>query len=167
MDHGAAPTSRNNEGRTPYDLAQSHVVRQYLLPLQLQYEREREEKKTENQFSGAATIQQTAPPPFAAYISPRYSNTEVLPSTTQYSAPPIQSLHQVSPAYGGVDSTSTFSSVPAPSIQYSMPPPSTHSTVHSYQPSPGLSKPRIIQPGNLVLVLLLISIYVYNLHMYL
>ena len=37
---GAFPGARNNVGLTPYDVADNHIVRQYLLPLQFQNERE-------------------------------------------------------------------------------------------------------------------------------
>lgn len=39
VERGAYPARRNNFNQTPYDLAESHTVRQYLLPLQLSAER--------------------------------------------------------------------------------------------------------------------------------
>ena len=37
---GAKPGLRNNVGQTPYDVSENHIVRQFLLPLQFQGERD-------------------------------------------------------------------------------------------------------------------------------
>lgn len=48
---GAFPGSRNNTGQTAYDVSDNHIVRQYLLPLQFQDERESTDSNGERQLS--------------------------------------------------------------------------------------------------------------------
>lgn len=38
VERGCSPAKKNNLNKTPYDVAESHVIRQYLMPLQLQSE---------------------------------------------------------------------------------------------------------------------------------
>lgn len=38
IERGCSPAKKNSNNQTPYDLSESHVVRQFLLPLQLQAE---------------------------------------------------------------------------------------------------------------------------------
>jgi Ankyrin repeats (many copies) len=45
---GAFPGARNNTGQTAYDVADNHIVRQYLLPLQFQDERESSDSNGED-----------------------------------------------------------------------------------------------------------------------
>jgi hypothetical protein len=40
IEMGCSPVSRNASGQTPYDVAENHLIRQYLLPLQFQAERD-------------------------------------------------------------------------------------------------------------------------------
>lgn len=39
---GCSPASKNQNGESPYDVAENHLIRQYLLPLQFQAERDRD-----------------------------------------------------------------------------------------------------------------------------
>lgn len=40
IEHGCSPAKKNNSGQTPYDVTESHLVRQYLLPLIFKYEQQ-------------------------------------------------------------------------------------------------------------------------------
>lgn len=40
IDKGCSPIVKNSSGQTPYDVAENHLIRQYLLPLQFQAERD-------------------------------------------------------------------------------------------------------------------------------
>lgn len=48
VEKHCSSVQRNSQNQTPYDIAENHVIRQFLLPLQFQHERE----KQENIFAG-------------------------------------------------------------------------------------------------------------------
>ena len=109
---GSSPAQRNTDGATAYDVTENHVVRQYLLPLQLQAERQM------NDYSGN-------------FVEPPPQNT-AYGNTIQHSGynipPPPQS-----------PSLSSAATVPAPPIpygnSYTPPPPAIHhSTMKIDQP---------------------------------
>lgn len=74
IENGCIVGKRDNSGKTAYDVAENHVVRQYLLPLQLTFEREQE---------STPNIELTGPPSY---------NQPVLQSYDQ-SHPPQDQIH--------------------------------------------------------------------------
>lgn len=92
IEHGSQANIKNKQQQTPYDVAQSHSVRQFLLPLQFQAERE----VTSDSYGQVAS--QTM-----------YSDT----STPTY-APTAMSTTVPQTTYGQNLNTVSYGSVPPP-----------------------------------------------------
>lgn len=74
VERGAFPARKNNLNQTPYDLAESHIVRQYLLPLQFNAERidaPQAEAPTYNYNSTDPNRFSAPAPPQSAYQPPQ------------------------------------------------------------------------------------------------
>ena len=59
VEKGAFAGRKNMSGQTPYDVAQNHVVRQYLLPLQFQSERSEQPASAAHGYNSYTTISES------------------------------------------------------------------------------------------------------------
>jgi hypothetical protein len=59
VEASGSPAARNSQGQSPYDMSDNHLIRQYLLPLQLACERE---------MNPAAGSPMPPPPPTAGFM---------------------------------------------------------------------------------------------------
>ena len=92
VERGAYPARRNNFNQTPYDLAESHTVRQYLLPLQLSAERG-EDNPSAAGYSGST---------YTANAGMMYSSTRPVPPDMAFAgAPSAPGTFPTSPVMGG------------------------------------------------------------------
>lgn len=160
VERGAAAHSRNKNNQTPYDIAESHLMRQYLLPLQLSAERGMPEFQQAPPYTNLGGI--SFPPP--ATLS------GITPAPV-YSPPVQYNIHQT-PSQIGIPSAvapsagpSTFGGIqPSPPATLPVPSPPTaanstappFSSISAVPPSyayPGVphnsrpSNSRMIQPG--------------------
>jgi hypothetical protein len=106
IESNGSPALRNSVGQSPYDVAESHVVRQYLLPLQLAIEREMNPTSVAaippppiggmgNFFPGAPAgipIYSTAPPPPSTATNPAYPPPPVYQSNPPPVTPTVHSV---------------------------------------------------------------------------
>jgi hypothetical protein len=110
---------RDNSGKTAYDVAENHVVRQYLLPLQLTFEREQE---------SPPNVESTGPPSYNQPKVQSYSQShqpqEQIQSLTQPRQPPVQ-LGQLKPSESNYPIfkplDNTRKSPPSPPVENSYP----------------------------------------------
>lgn len=99
IGQGCSPVTRNSSGQTPYDVAENHLVRQFLLPLQFQAERDSNGKEYIGAGGSAAqgpAIPVENGPLYEAANSlmaprPAYPGYVTVPSGTGY--PPAVSPH--------------------------------------------------------------------------
>jgi hypothetical protein len=107
VEKGASVISRNDQRQTPYDVAESHVVRQYLLPLQLQFERQ----TAQDAYSFAPSAQM-------------YSGAPVYGGTSTPSPGPLPPLPVAAPSSSGsAGPPSAPNSGTAPAVASATPPP--------------------------------------------
>ena len=144
VERGAYPARRNNFNQTPYDLAESHTVRQYLLPLQLSAERGEDNPSTAG-YSATS---------YSANAGMVYSSSRpVPPEMAMTGAPSAPGTYPVSPVLGrdasyppphtGVD---LQHAVPSPSAAY-QPPVFTHQTAQNKTTQPVKQDIKTIIPG--------------------
>lgn len=130
IDSGSSVIAKNYQKQTPYDVAESHSVRQYLLPLQLQAERGGEVAVSQPPVyvsqPSASTVPAQFAPPAQQTVFPTFGNSQQLPTTnTSYSAAP------------------TNANVPAPYC----PPTYPYTQLQNSKPSTSGGTTRLIQPG--------------------
>lgn len=79
IDKGSSPSKKNLQKQTPYDIANNHTLRQYLLPLQLHSEREQEQ----------LDASRIPPPPMGFGLSvPQHSQQDSYPPSPSIPPPP-------------------------------------------------------------------------------
>ena len=100
IDKGSSAAARNISKQTPYDVTENHVVRQFLLPLQLRCEREQEESLLA--ASGGSVSMAAAPPSHPYHLSgyggPGVSLSSAALSSSSRVYPGTNNLQQ----YGGM-----------------------------------------------------------------
>jgi hypothetical protein len=89
VEKGASPVVRNDQGQTAYDVADNHIVRQYLLPLQLQSERQ----SAQDSYSFAPSAQMYGG---GSSYSPAPCATGATSSSVPYPGAPVASAPLVS-----------------------------------------------------------------------
>lgn len=147
VERGAYPARRNNFNQTPYDLAESHTVRQYLLPLQLSAERGEDNPSTG--YSGASS--------YGANAGMMFSNSRPVPPDMAFTGTPsAPGTFSASPVVGGetgypishtgVDLQHTATS---PSAAYQPPVYSNPATLGT-KPQPIKQDIKAIVPGKLI-----------------
>ncbi len=139
LERGSSLAKRNKQNQNAYDVSDSHVVRQYLLPLVFQAER-----------SGPSDQQQDFYPQMGASGSPQLGHT------ANYVAPPTLNAHHHLNPFGqsSAGGLPTSSSLPPP-VYSAGAPPLASGIVPSYSShsalSGGAAKPtnmaRTFQPG--------------------
>ena len=80
---GASPAAKNGHGRTPYDMAENHVVRQFLLPLQFKTEEQHQQQQQQ--------LQQLQ------YQQPQYQQQQYQQQQQQQIATPVLSHASATP----------------------------------------------------------------------
>lgn len=157
-EKGCPVGKKNGRGQTAYDVAESHVVRQYLLPLQLQSEREAYggQDSSQSGYGGYASGYSHAGT-FGAQLAPAtYGSTIPIPGAVPPATAIDSSLQQPAPpAYGGVPSLGLAQPTAIPSV--AAPPggvnPGGEISPVTYTPGGTALKPttssssRLIQPG--------------------
>ena len=159
VERGCSPGKKNSKNQTAYDVAESHVVRQFLLPLQLKAEREAQGGLNPSQMGyGGYPQQQQFGSGQAAMPSGVYEPQQ------SYSVPAGASqITPVAPASGGTLQTPGYINPPAPLNLGLMPPsgplhappaPTPPSAGEASPAVPNAAKPavsssgaRLIQPG--------------------
>jgi len=101
VERGSMVNIKNKQLQTPYDISESHAVRQYLLPLQFQAERENPTDMCEttsfqsNSFPLRYHLSAEAPLPTTSYGPPSSSgvaNTAIPLAPISYSVPPTNGI---------------------------------------------------------------------------
>ena len=124
---GCPASTKNTQHQTPYDVSDNHVIRQYLLPLQFQSERD----------SGSGKDA------FAQYNTGAYPGPQM--ATTTYMLPPTVEIPQHTPAPPGVYS---HTGIPSPPIHGSTVPPPYNTPPSAYQQQP--ATPALPYTGNIM-----------------
>ena len=162
VDQGANVSYKNKQSQTAYDVSESHhAIRQYLLPLVLQHDRnvpERKEEANYNSYNALPTYVGTQnfqqPSSTNVYLPPK--TTPLPPSTPHVPPPAPTTLPSAHPGTNFSSHSNTINIVP--SIIYGQPPPAVSnppidSATSNYHPTYMASKPnnvssvRAIQPG--------------------
>lgn len=140
VERGGSAASKNVQNKTPYDVTDSHVIRQYLLPLQLQQERETYGTADPTQLMYAAgsyaSQQQPGYPTTTGYENQQYVQPTPIPTYSDASVPPQPSMAD------GISAplTPLINPVQMQTPSYSTPRVTTPGTTSS-------STPRLIQAG--------------------
>ena len=127
ISRGCPASTKNTQHQTPYDVSDNHVIRQYLLPLQFQSERD----------SGSGKDA------FAQYNTGAYPGPQM--ATTTYMLPPTVEIPQHTPAPPGAYSHPGISSPP---IHGSSVPPPYPTASSAYQQQP--TTPALPYSGNIM-----------------
>lgn len=173
IERGAAVHARNRNKQSPYDLAESHLVRQYLLPLQLAAERGMPEFQTTQSFGSmggvayppsagsiATNVPSIPPPAYAPPATVQYGVQSQLPPSTAVPPvlvpPPAVASVTIPPAPAATFSNSSPPLVHTPSTQSpgmgaSIPPqaPPSYSFSGTVTQNTRPTNTRLIQPGNI------------------
>jgi hypothetical protein len=123
VEANGSPAARNSQGQSPYDMSDNHLIRQYLLPLQLACEREM------NPNAGSAMV---PPPPAGAGFLP--SSTTMMNSFF----PPANGSTSGIPVYSSSSSNQYPPQAYTPHQYPSAPPPAAppQQPVHTYPSVP-------------------------------
>jgi hypothetical protein len=149
IDLGCSPAKKNNSNQTPYDVAERHVIRQYLLPLQLQHE--------STQVQDGSSLHPGIP--FRSSVYPQQHNQTVLPDYMS-APPPPPPLLQANANTNTATAYSSSVSLAPPVGLYPPPvsavtssgaiaaPESSSSSYHPIVPRPILSSSRSVPTGS-------------------
>lgn len=171
IERGASVHARNRNNQSPYDIAESHLVRQYLLPLQLQAERSMPEFQQAPPYGNLSGVSYAPPGPTAApsiappaYISPPPMQHSVAPQTSYYPASTPPNVNTIpssaTPPILAPTAPALVHSVPPPAVQpvptnmapptsagNVMPPPAVPNYNYSLSQNARPTNTRMIQPG--------------------
>eukprot|EP00904_Undaria_pinnatifida_P011487 jgi/Undpi1/7469/HiC_scaffold_22.g09942.m1 len=118
VGQGAAVEKRNGSKLTAYDVATDHVVRQYLLPLQLRVNFAAPSAAAASEGASSALPSATAPPPVASVDGGGRATTPPHPgdvtAQVQSSSPVVATTANLSPGMAGLPFPGTTSSPPPP-----------------------------------------------------